>query len=106
MCSSDLAREGRTNPWPDGAILGKLGWRDTTHANWPTAQVPGDFVHAEFMVKDAAKYAATGGWGFGRWLGMNQTPYGKDANFVQECFGCHTPVKNNDWVFTHPAKLP
>jgi len=37
---------------------------------------------------------------------MAQAPYGKDANFVQECFGCHTPVKANDWVFTHPAKLP
>ncbi|RPI46895.1 MAG: cytochrome P460 [Betaproteobacteria bacterium] len=100
------ARAGNTNPWPDGSILGKLVWKDTTHSAWPTAQVPGDFVHAEFMVKDAAKYAKTGGWGFARWLGMAQTPYGKDANFVQECFGCHTPVKNNDWVFTHPAKLP
>jgi hypothetical protein len=100
------AREGRTNPWPDGAILAKVVWKDATHAVWPSAQVPGDFVHAEFMVKDAAKYPATGGWGFGRWLGMDQKPYGKDAQFVQECFGCHTPVKNNDWVFTHPAKMP
>jgi len=100
------AREGKTSPWPDGAILGKLVWKDTTHASWPTAQVPGDFVHAEFMFKDSAKHAATGGWGFARWLGMAQAPYGKDANFVQECFGCHTPVKANDWVFTHPAKLP
>ena len=100
------AREGKTNPWPEGTMLGKLVWKDTAHSVWPTAQVPGDFVHAEFMVKDSAKYSATGGWGFGRWLGMNQTPYGKDADFVKECFGCHTPVKDNDWVFTHPAKLP
>jgi hypothetical protein len=100
------ARDGKTKPWPDGAILAKLVWKDATHSVWPTAQVPGDFVHAEFMVKDSAKYAATGGWGFGRWLGMDQKPYGKDAQFVQECFGCHTPVKDNDWVFTHPAKLP
>ena len=100
------ARAGRTNPWPDGSVLGKLVWKDTAHPAWQTAQVPGDFVHAEFMVKDSKKYASTGGWGFARWLGLAQTPYGKDANFVQECFGCHTPVKNNDWVFTHPAKLP
>ena len=100
------ARSGATNPWPDGTILAKLVWKDAAHASWPTAQVPGDFVHAEFMVKDGTKYSATGGWGFGRWLGMQQAPYGKDANFVQECFGCHTPVKGNDWVFTHPAKLP
>lgn len=100
------AREGNTNPWPDGAILAKIVWKDTTHEAWSAATVPGDFVHAEFMVKDSQKYAATGGWGFARWVGLDQKPYGKDASFVQECFGCHVPVKNNDYVFTHPAKLP
>jgi hypothetical protein len=67
---------------------------------------PRRFRHAEFMVKDAKKYEATGGWGFARWLGKDQKPYGKDANFVQECFGCHQPVKDRDWVFTEPAPLP
>jgi hypothetical protein len=100
------ARRGQTNPWPDGAILAKLAWKEKTDAHWPTAIVPADFVQAEFMVKDAKKYAATGGWGFARWVGMDQKPYGLDANFVQECFGCHTPVKGNDYVFTHPVVLP
>lgn len=100
------ARDGHTHPWPDGTILGKLVWKDEVHKNWPTATVPGKFVHAEFMIKDAAKYAKTGGWGFARWLGTEQKPYGKDANFVQECFGCHTPVKDQDYVFTPPATLP
>jgi len=68
--------------------------------------VPEKFIHAEFMIKDSDKYVKTGGWGFARWLGLNQKPYGKDANFVQECFGCHTPVKNNDWVYTIPSQLP
>jgi len=27
------------------------------------------------------------------------------ANFVQECFNCHT-VKDNDYVFTKPSSLP
>ena len=58
------------------------------------------------MTKDDARFAATGGWGFARWVGMDQKPYGKDAGFVQECFGCHQPVKDNDWVFTHPVALP
>ena len=102
----EAARQGKTNPWPDGAILGKLVWKADTDKNWPTAVVPGNFVHAEFMIKEVKKYAATGGWGFARWLGVDQKPYGKDANFVQECFACHTPVKDNDYVFTHPAKLP
>ena len=100
------ARAGKTNPWPDGAILGKLVWKEKTDAAWPTALVPDAFVHAEFMVKDAKKYAATGGWGYARWTGMDQKPYGKDASFAQECVACHTPVKGNDWVLTHPAVLP
>ncbi|MBI4849048.1 MAG: cytochrome P460 family protein [Nitrospirae bacterium] len=100
------ARKGKTNPWPDGTVFAKLVWKNKAHENWPTATIPGEFVHAEFMIKDSKKYPATGGWGFARWLGMEQKPYGKDAGFVQECFGCHTPVKENDYVFTHPVVMP
>jgi hypothetical protein len=102
----DAARTGNTNPWPDGAILCKLVWKDAIHEHWETAIIPGEFVHAEFMVKNSEKYRETGGWGFARWTGMDQQPYGKDAAFAQECFSCHTPMKDNDYVFTHPAKLP
>jgi hypothetical protein len=102
----EAARQGNTNPWTDGSILAKLVWKDTVHPNWEKAIVPGEFVHAEFMVKDSVKYQVTGGWGFARWVGMAQNPYGEDASFVQECFGCHLPVKDNDYVFTHPSPLP
>lgn len=110
ILGNDVAIEamhaGKTNPWPDGAILAKLAWKNKADEHFPVATVPGDFVQAEFMVKNAKQYSATGGWGFARWLGMEQKPYGKDANFVQECFACHTPVKMNDYVFTKPAVLP
>jgi hypothetical protein len=100
------ARSGQTNPWPDGTILAKLVFKDAKHDAWATAIVPGDFVHVEFMIKDSKQYTATGGWGFARWLGMDQRPYGKDANFVQECFNCHIPVQKNDYVFTKPVQIP
>ena len=102
----EAARTGKTKPWPDGAILAKLAWKIKADEHFPVATVPGEFVQAEFMVKDAKKYTATGGWGFARWLGKEQKPYGQDANFVQECFGCHTPVKANDYVFTQSVVLP
>ncbi len=102
----EAARSGQTNPWPDGTVLAKLVWKDKAHEKWPSAEVPGEFVHAEFMIKDAKKYPDTGGWGFARWKGVQQKPYGDDASFVNECFGCHTPVKENDYVFTRPAVLP
>lgn len=100
------ARSGETKPWPDGSILAKLVWKDAVHPAWEKATVPGEFVHAEFMIKHADQYRDTGGWGFARWKGLDEKPYGKDASFVQECFSCHTPVKDNDYVFTHPSPMP
>lgn len=100
------AREGHINPWPKGAILGKLVWKERKEEHWETAIAPDKFVHAEFMVKDPVKYKSTGGWGYARWLGDKQLPYGSDKDFAQECVACHTPVKDQDWVFTRPVKLP
>lgn len=100
------ARDGKTHPWPDGAILAKIVWKQKTHAHFATAQVPGDFVHTEIMVKDSTKYASTGGWGFARWVGATLAPYGQNAEFAQECFSCHGAAKESDWVFTAPVKLP
>ncbi len=100
------ARSGKTNPWPNGTILAKLVWKQKAKKHWPTAIAPDKFVHAEFMFKDSKKFKATGGWGYARWLGLDQKPYGKDKNFAQECMSCHTPVKSNDWVFTTPAVMP
>lgn len=97
------ARSGNTNPWPDGAILGKVVWKASTLEHWPKAVAPGEFVHAEFMFKDATQYANTYGWGWARWLGLDQKPFDEG---MQACIACHTPVKERDWVFTEPANMP
>ena len=97
------ARSGQTNPWPDGAILGKVVWKDSALENWPAATAPGEFVHAEFMFKDSEQYSDTHGWGWARWVGMEQAAF---DDGMQACVSCHTPVKNRDWVFTDPAPLP
>jgi hypothetical protein len=101
----DALRRG-IRPVPDGAILAKAAWTTKKHPQFPVAVVPDKFVQVEFMVKDKVKYQATGGWGFARFVGDKLQPYGKDAGFVQECFGCHTPVKDNDFVFTHWPPVP
>jgi Cytochrome P460 len=100
------ARKGMTDPWPEGTILAKLVWKDRRHPQWQYATVPGKLLHAEFMIRDSKRFSASGGWGFARWLGMEQKPYGGDASFVQECFGCHQAAKATDHVFTVPAELP
>jgi len=102
----DAARSNKTSPWPDGSVLAKLVWKQKNEEFWPAAIAPDEFIHAEFMFKDNEKYKDTGGWGYARWLGLEQKPYGKDKEFVQECYSCHLPVKARDYVFTTPAVLP
>ena len=86
------SRSNQTNPWPDGAILGKLVFKQTAEKNWPTAITPDEFVHAEFMYKDSEKFKDNGtGWGWARWLGKSQIPYGDENDLNQSCITCHTP---------------
>lgn len=98
--------ENKTNPWPDGSILGKVVWNQRSDENWEAAIVPSTFIHAEFMFKDSEQYKNTNGWGWARWVGQELTPFGKDANFSQSCIECHTPVKERDYVFTTPSIFP
>lgn len=94
------------NPLPDGSVLAKVAWKAEKHPSFPVATEPGAFMQVEFMVKDAKKYKDTGGWGFARFVGNELKPYGKDATFVNECFGCHIPVANNDYLFTKIVATP
>ncbi|QOY55244.1 cytochrome P460 family protein [Candidatus Sulfurimonas marisnigri] len=99
----EAARSGKTNPWPNGSILGKVVWKDTELKDWKAATVPDEFVHAEFMFKNSDKYKESYGWGWARWVGLEQKPFEKG---MQVCISCHTPVENMDWVYTHSAKFP
>jgi hypothetical protein len=97
---------GEISPWPDGTTFCKLVWKQVQHPDWAAATVPGDFVQAEFMVKDSKLYPNTGGWGFARWVGLDQKPFGADASFANTCFQCHKPEADHDYVFTRPPDVP
>lgn len=94
-------REG-TLPFPDGAIIARLAWKYTSSEENDKAFgghqsfVAGDPTNVQFMVKDSAKYAATGGWGF---VQFND---GKPVEPAQlsGCFACHVPVQARDYVFS------
>ena len=95
------AASGNISPWPDGARLAKIAWQQELGADGLV--YPGQFVQVEFMVKDARRYKDTEGWGWGRWRGLDVKPYGGDAHFVNECTGCHLPVRGDDYVYTLPV---
>lgn len=92
-------REG-TLPFPDGAILVKLAWKHVPSPEFGPASIPGAATTVQVMVKDSKRYAATGGWGFGRFVD------GKPVDEAQHetCFACHESlVRNHDFVFTRYA---
>ncbi|WP_156771385.1 cytochrome P460 family protein [Labrys sp. WJW] len=95
----DAYRAG-TLPFPDGTILVKLAWKHVQSPEFESALVPGQATTVQVMVKDSKKYAATGGWGFGRFID------GKPVDQAQHetCFACHEArVKARDYVFTRLA---
>ncbi|PTD27070.1 cytochrome P460 family protein [Sphingomonas fennica] len=95
----DAYRSG-TLPFPDGTVLVKLAWKRTPSQEFEPAAIPGAATTVQVMVKDSRRYAATGGWGFGRFIG------GKPVDEVQHrtCFACHEArVKGHDFVFTRFA---
>jgi hypothetical protein len=94
------AKSGNISPWPDGASFAKIAWQKA--ADGDGLIHPGNFVQVEFMVKDSRLYKHSEGWGWGRWRGAELKPYGVNSHFVNECTGCHLPVRGDDFVYTLP----
>jgi Cytochrome P460 len=87
-------------PFPDGTVLVKLAWKRRQSSEFEPASVPGAATTVQIMVKDSKKYAVTGGWGFGRFVGGKPV----DEAQHQTCFACHeVRVKGHDFVFTRFA---
>lgn len=98
------AQSGNVMPWPDGTRFAKIAWQQELGGDGLVH--PGKFVQVELMLKDAARHRDTEGWSWGRWRGLDLKPYGKDAHFVDECTGCHQPMRDRDYVYTLPMTGP
>jgi hypothetical protein len=105
---------GNGKPFPDGAKMAKIHWTATSKTNYPGApQVAGPLHDIDFMVKDSQRFADAGGWGYAAFEFDEATdtfrpgntsdspPQGNDAKCGS---GCHTIVKNRDYVFTEFPK--
>ncbi|TCM20607.1 cytochrome P460 [Novosphingobium sp. PhB165] len=89
-----------TQPFPDGTVLVKLAWKHVQSPEFAPASIPGAATTVQVMVKDSKRYAATGGWGFGRFV--NGQPV--DAAQHQTCWSCHqSRAAGHDFVFTRYA---
>ena len=97
---------GNGKPFPDGAKAVKIHWKpkQSKEAPFPVAE-PDTLLGFGCMIKDAARFADGGGWGYGQFdydaasdgFKPNTTVQGNDA----KCgVACHTIVKAKDYVFT------
>ena len=87
---------GGSTPYPDGTVFVD-DVRDFTLVDGGYPQGGRKFVTA--MVRDAQKYASTGGWGFQAWPGGDPAkPIVNDPR--KQCFACHMARKANDYVFS------
>lgn len=89
-----------TLPFPDGSVLVKLAWKREPSPEFAPATIAGPATTVQVMVKDSRRYAAAGGWGFGRFVA------GKPVDRAQHetCFACHDAgVRGHDRVFTRYA---
>jgi hypothetical protein len=55
----------------------------------------------QFMVKDVAKYASTGGWLYAHFDDGRPLT---DAATLDSCYQCHRAVQGRDYVFTRYAR--
>ena len=95
-------------PFPDGTVIARLAWSyDSSEENDRSFGRKQSYVAGrpkngvQFMVKDAKKYASTGGWKYA------QFDDGKplaDAAMLRACFECHRAVQDRDFVFTRYAR--
>jgi hypothetical protein len=103
---------GNGKPFPNGAMMAKIHWAPKMSETFPGPIVPGALLDVDFMVKDTARFADGGGWGYAVFRRdaasatfrpgtlQDQPPQANDA----KCgVACHTIVKARDYVFTEYA---
>jgi Cytochrome P460 len=85
----------RTREFPRSAII-VVDWLEMTDNNG--AYTEGARRQIDVMVRDSARFASTGGWGFQRF--MKDTKTEATAPTPQQCFACHNNLKKDGLVLS------
>lgn len=88
---------------PDGAMMAKIEWSKHPNDASPYAvSVPDALKSVAFMVKDAKRFAASGGWGYAKFDYAAASDSFQPSGTGTACgYACHTRVKARDFVFTN-----
>jgi Cytochrome P460 len=97
---------GNGKPFPDGSKIVKIAYTSRQHPEAPFAvKAPDSLSGLGVMVKDSARFADSGGWGYAQFdyepeadrFAANTKVQGNDAKCGA---ACHTIAKSKDYVFT------
>lgn len=86
----------RTRAFPDGSIV-VVEWLEMLEKNGAFAEGPRRQV--DVMVKDAQRFATTGGWGFQRFVKDSKTELAATPT-PQQCFACHENLKKDGLILS------
>jgi hypothetical protein len=102
------AYRGGQRPFPDGTILARIAWKmvpsPRNNAVFGRSQsfVAGDATNVQIELKDAKKYASSGGWGYGQ---FENDRANTDGRLIRTCYACHSKLMaHDDFIFTHYAR--
>jgi hypothetical protein len=86
----------RSRSFPEGSVVvvDWLGMSDTAGAFTEGAR-----RQIDVMVKDSLRFAASGGWGFQRFVGDSKSELAATPS-PQECFACHNRLKKDALVIS------
>lgn len=97
----------KTGKWPDGAAIVKE-LREAVSGSYTTGKnvshANGNIKQWFVMVKDVQNRAHNhpnwgDGWGWAL-IKPNNPLKNVSTDYKKDCIGCHTPVKDKDWIYT------
>ena len=86
----------RTRAFPEGSVV-VFDWLEVRETGGTFAEGPRRQV--DVMMKDSTRFAATGGWGFQRFVKDSRTELAP-APSPQQCFACHDQMKKDALVLS------
>ncbi|MFO1319122.1 MAG: cytochrome P460 family protein [Burkholderiales bacterium] len=98
LYANDKARQGyERGRFPDGSVI-VFDLLDARDADAALTEGPRKVLGV--MMKDAKRYASTGGWGFEGFKGDSSSERVVGDNAAGACFQCHTSRADHDFVFS------
>lgn len=86
----------RTREFPEGSIV-VVDWLEMNDSQGVFVEGPRRQV--DVMVKDARRFASTGGWGFVRFARDSHTEIAPKPS-SQDCFACHDKLKKDGLILS------